>query len=173
MLPERGLPQHMLSLAELQQPLSAQTAAAGFAGLQTGGWPCLPSPLCVQLWCCNEIDAFPQIIFPWKQSQWLLWRSYWWIGGSNLGECFRNTCPIHEHKAKFTTWNSVKCCPLGPYSWCAELNPESGEGVRQRIKTLPLTNSAFKTPPPSVYTQQMASGCHLLHQNWLHKLTAL
>lgn len=95
-------------------------------GPQTGGWPCPPSPLCVQLWCCNEIDAFPQIIFPWKQSWWLLWRRYWWIGGSHLGDCFRNTCPIHEHKAKFTTWNNVKCCPLGPYSWCAELNPESG-----------------------------------------------
>lgn len=95
-------------------------------GPQTGGWPCPASPLCVQLWCCNEIDAFPQIIFPWKQSRWLLWRSYWWIGGSHLGDSFRNTCSIHEHKAKFTTWNSVKCCLLRPYSWCADLNPESG-----------------------------------------------
>lgn len=79
-------------------------------GSQTGGWPCPPSPLCVQLWCHNEIDAFPQIIFPWKQSRWLLWRSCWWIGGSHLGDCsetpalFMNTKPSSQPEI---VWSAV------------------------------------------------------------------
>lgn len=52
-------------------------------GPQRRGRPRSPSPLCVRLWRRNEIDAFPQIIFPRKQAWLLLWRSCWWMGGSH------------------------------------------------------------------------------------------
>lgn len=49
MLPARGLPKYMLSLADLQQPaqqqpLHAQTAAGGFAGAtdRRMTMPCIP-----------------------------------------------------------------------------------------------------------------------------------
>lgn len=106
-------------------------------------WSCPPSPLCVQLWCCHETDAFPQVIFPFKQWWLLLWWSQSWMGGSRQCGGFRNTChPIDEwNKAEFTTWESTNCSPLGPYSWCTEFNLESGWGVMCRIKALSLWNS--------------------------------
>lgn len=38
-------------------------------------WPCPLFPLHIQLWRCHKTDAFPQIIFPFKQWWLLLWWS--------------------------------------------------------------------------------------------------
>lgn len=78
MLPARGLPKYMLSLADLQQPaqqqpLSAQTAAGGFAGARRQEGDHALHPPCV-----SSCDAVMRLM--------LFLRLF--FHGSNHGGCY-------------------------------------------------------------------------------------